>query len=108
MARDELREGLELFLEEVSSAVVLEFARLVVKLGRASANEDFRFVEREGIEEDHHAAQVVLDATAAERTRRGRLDRDRFPGKWLVRQARHPIDGILKPAGEGEVVFWGA
>src|SRR5262245_54329140 len=85
VARDELREGFELLLEEVSGGVVFELARLVVKLSRASANEDFRFVEREGIEKDHHAAQVVLHATAAERTRRGRLDRDRLAGKRLVR-----------------------
>ena len=33
------------------------------------------------------------------------MDRDWLAGKWLVRKARHPVDGILEPAREGEVVF---
>jgi hypothetical protein len=53
VTRNELREGLELLLEKVSGGVVFELAGLVIELSRASANEDFRFVEREGIEEDH-------------------------------------------------------
>jgi hypothetical protein len=96
VTRNELREGLELLLEKVSGGVVFELASLVIELSRASANEDFRFVEREGIEEDHHAAQVVLHATAAERTRRGRLDRDRLAGKGLENRASSSIVALMQ------------
>ena len=87
MARDELPEGLELLLEEVSGGSVFEFARLVVKLGRASSNEDFRFVKREGIEEDHHPAKSY--GRARRRANERPVDRDRLVGAgWRTRSSQ--------------------
>jgi hypothetical protein len=47
-ARDEDRERGELLLDEVARGFVLDLAGLLVELGGAIADEDFRLVEREG------------------------------------------------------------
>lgn len=87
VTRNELREGLELLLEKVSGGAVFELSGLVVELSRASANEDFRSVEREGIEEDHGAAQLVLHATA------GRADQARPIGSRSACRQRAGSEG---------------
>src|SRR5262245_9384184 len=85
---DECRERSELLLDQAARGLVLYLAGRVVQLGRAIADEDFRLVEREGVEKHHRLAQVVLHACAPERTRRGRLQRHRLAGKGLVAAAR--------------------
>src|SRR3954468_12968839 len=71
---DELRECLKLLLDEVARGLVLDLAGLLVEFLGATANENFRLVERQRVEEHHHPPQVVLHAAAAERPRRHRLD----------------------------------
>src|SRR5262245_65669722 len=78
VALDEGREGVELLLDQPARGLVLELAGLLVEPRRAAADENFRLVQREGVEETQHLAQVVLNAGAAHRPGRGRLDGDRL------------------------------
>src|SRR5262249_6137898 len=50
-------------------------------------------------------AQVVLNPASAQGAGRGRLNGHGLPGKWLVGQARDPVDRIFKPARQREIVF---
>src|SRR5258708_21687410 len=84
---DESLEARELLRDELDAGLVGEF-HLVVELGMRGADEDFRRVEREGVEEHHRLAQVILHARAAHRAARRRLDRDRLVLERLVLDAR--------------------
>src|SRR4051794_18351443 len=103
MAHDEAGKRFELLLDEIDRRLVLELAGLV-ELRSTVADENLRLVEGERIEEDQRFAQVVLNARAAERSRRCRLNRDGLADERLIRQTRHPIECILQSAWNGEVV----
>src|SRR4051812_42486521 len=77
MPVDERRERLELLLDEAARRLVLHLAALLVDARRAGADEDLRLVQRQGVQEHHHLAQVILNAAAAQRAGRCRLNRDR-------------------------------
>src|ERR1700691_5948335 len=88
---DELGERGELLLDEAHGLLVLDLTGLVVDALRAVADEDFRLVQRERIEEHHGAPQIVLHAGAADRAGRRRLQRDRLADERLIRQPRYPV-----------------
>src|SRR5262249_2707604 len=102
---DEGRKRRELLLDEAARGLVLELAGLLIEFGREVADEDLRLVEREGVEKHHRLAQIVLHARTAERSGRSRLQRHRLAGEGLVLQPRHPVDGVLEPAGNAKIVF---
>src|SRR4051812_11870742 len=64
---DEGGKGRQLLLDEIAGGLVFQLAGLFVKLRSAIADEDFRLVEREGIEKHHCPAQVVLHPRSADR-----------------------------------------
>src|SRR5262247_4819352 len=84
VALDEVRERFELLLDQAARGLVLEFAGLLVEASSAATNENLRLVQRQRVEEHHHLAQVVLNARAAHRTWRCRLDGDRLANERLV------------------------
>src|SRR5262245_2923163 len=105
VALDERRERLELLLEQAARGLVLELAGLLVEARGAAADEDFRLVQRERVEEAQHLAQVVLNARPADRAGRRRLDGDRLADERLLFQTRHPVERILQSARQREIVF---
>ena len=58
-------EGGELLADETDRLLVGDLARLGIDPRRAIADEDFRLVEGERVEKDHHPAQIVLHAATA-------------------------------------------
>src|SRR5215831_12733447 len=103
-ATDEFLEAGELLLDDVDRGLVLELERLFVEFLLRHADEDLRPIEHEPVEKYHALAQVILHASAAERTPSGRLQCDRLVGKRLVLQAGDPINCVLETAGNRVIV----
>jgi hypothetical protein len=68
-------------------------------------DEHFRRSEDGCVEERQRHPQVVLHASASERTASRGLDRNRLVPERLIFQPRHPVQRILEPARNRPVVF---
>jgi hypothetical protein len=99
VALDKLGEGLQLLGDELARGLVFECAGLVIQFCSAAADEDFRFVQGQGIQEHHHAAQIVLDAAAAERAGEADWIAIGLPAKgWFDRRETQSM-AFLRPPG---------
>src|SRR4051812_31569403 len=104
MALDEAGKRFELLLDQIDRRLVLELAGALVELRNTVADEDFRLVHGERVEEDQRLAQIILYARTTERSRRSRLNRDRLADERLIRQTRNPVQRIFQSTGNREIV----
>src|SRR6516164_7336900 len=81
---DELGESDKLLLDEAYRLLVFDLAGLVIDFLRDVADENFRLVHRQRVQEDHAATHVILHAAAAENASRSRDQRNRLVGEGLI------------------------